>query len=152
MRDESDDQSSMQKYMAQSPRVLKQKGKKYPCREELHDRQGLRWHKCPRLQQGCIRIMNNTGDHFVINIDGKRHLIPRTEQNSDRLSNRNRLTQIRRGSFQGQGLKQTGRYLFYGIVFSYIANFVIAAKARSYHRWIIGWSVPILMLLEALMH
>jgi plasmid stability protein len=42
MRDESDYQSSLQKYMAQSPRVLKQKGEKYPGREELHDRQGIR--------------------------------------------------------------------------------------------------------------
>jgi hypothetical protein len=42
MRDESNYQAAMQNYLAQSPRMLKKKGDKYPDREELHDRQGLR--------------------------------------------------------------------------------------------------------------
>ncbi|MCJ7686227.1 MAG: DUF6364 family protein [Desulfobacteraceae bacterium] len=42
MRDESNYQSSMQNYVAQSPLVLKKKGDDYPDREELHDRNGLR--------------------------------------------------------------------------------------------------------------
>ena len=42
MIDEGNYQTSMQNYLAQSPRVLKKKGNKYPHREALHDRQGLR--------------------------------------------------------------------------------------------------------------
>ena len=42
MRDESNYQTSMQNYLAQSPLVLKKKGDDYPDREELHDRKGLR--------------------------------------------------------------------------------------------------------------
>jgi hypothetical protein len=34
--------TSMQNYLAQSPLVLKKRGDKYPDREVLHDRQGLR--------------------------------------------------------------------------------------------------------------
>ena len=41
MRDESNYQTSMQNYLAQSPLVLKKKGGDYPNREELHDRKGL---------------------------------------------------------------------------------------------------------------
>ena len=39
---ESNYQTSMQNYLAQSPRVLKRKGDAYPDREDLHDRLGLR--------------------------------------------------------------------------------------------------------------
>ena len=42
MLDEINYQTSMQNYLAQSPRELKKKGDKYPEREALHDRQGLR--------------------------------------------------------------------------------------------------------------
>ena len=42
MFDESNYQTSMQNYLAQSPRVLRKKGYKYPDREALHDRQGIR--------------------------------------------------------------------------------------------------------------
>ena len=42
MLDEGNYRTSMQDYLAQSPRVLKKKGDKYPDREVLHDRQGLR--------------------------------------------------------------------------------------------------------------
>lgn len=42
MLHEGNYQTSMQDYLAQSPRVLKKKGDKYPNREALHDRQGLR--------------------------------------------------------------------------------------------------------------
>jgi hypothetical protein len=42
MFDESNYQTSMQNYLIRSPRVLKKTGDKYPDREELHDRQGLR--------------------------------------------------------------------------------------------------------------
>ena len=42
MHEESDYQVSMQHYLAQSPRVLKNEGEEYPDREVLHDRQGLR--------------------------------------------------------------------------------------------------------------
>lgn len=42
MRDESNYQTSMQNYLAQSPLVLKKKGDDYPDREELHDRKGFR--------------------------------------------------------------------------------------------------------------
>lgn len=42
MFDESNYQTSMQNYLTRSSRVLKKTGDKYPDREELHDRQGLR--------------------------------------------------------------------------------------------------------------
>ena len=42
MLDEINYQTSMQNYLAQSPRELKKRGDKYPDREALHDRQGLR--------------------------------------------------------------------------------------------------------------
>lgn len=42
MLDEGNYQTSMQRYLTQSPRVLKKQGDKYPDREVLHDRQGLR--------------------------------------------------------------------------------------------------------------
>ena len=42
MLHEGNYQTSMQDYLAQSPRVLKKKRDKYPNREALHDRQGLR--------------------------------------------------------------------------------------------------------------
>jgi plasmid stability protein len=42
MLDESNYQTPMQNYLARSPRVLKKKGDRYPDREVLHDRQGLR--------------------------------------------------------------------------------------------------------------
>ena len=42
MLDEDNYQTSMQNYLAKSPRVVKKKGDKYPDREALHDRQGLR--------------------------------------------------------------------------------------------------------------
>ncbi len=42
MLDESDYQTSMQYYLAQSPRVLKKKGDAYPAREVLHGRKDLR--------------------------------------------------------------------------------------------------------------
>ena len=42
MLDEGNYRTSMQDYLAQSPRVLKKKGDKYPEREDLHDRQGFR--------------------------------------------------------------------------------------------------------------
>ena len=42
MLDESNYQTSMQNYLAKSPRMLNKEGDKYPDREELHDRQGLR--------------------------------------------------------------------------------------------------------------
>jgi plasmid stability protein len=42
MLNESNYQTAMQNYLAQSPRVLKNKGEKYPDREMLHDRQGIR--------------------------------------------------------------------------------------------------------------
>ena len=42
MLNESNYQTAMQNYLAQSPRVLKNKGEKYPDREMLHDRHGIR--------------------------------------------------------------------------------------------------------------
>jgi hypothetical protein len=42
MLDEINYQTTMQNYLARSPRVLKKKGDKYPDREVLHDRKGLR--------------------------------------------------------------------------------------------------------------
>lgn len=39
---ESNYKTSMQNYLARSPRVLKKTGDKYPDREALHDRQILR--------------------------------------------------------------------------------------------------------------
>jgi hypothetical protein len=42
MLDEGNYQTSMQHYLTQSPSVLKKQGGKYPDREVLHDRQGLR--------------------------------------------------------------------------------------------------------------
>ena len=42
MLDEGNYQTSMHNYLAKSPQVLKKKGDKYPDREVLHDRQGLR--------------------------------------------------------------------------------------------------------------
>jgi len=42
MLDESNYRTSMQDYLARSPRVLKKKGDTYPDREVLHERQGLR--------------------------------------------------------------------------------------------------------------
>lgn len=33
---------SMEYYLSQQPRSLKKKGDRYPAREEIHDRQGLR--------------------------------------------------------------------------------------------------------------
>ncbi len=42
MLDEGSYQTSMQYYLIQSPSVLKKQGDKYPDREALHDRQGLR--------------------------------------------------------------------------------------------------------------
>ena len=38
MLDERDYQTSMQNYLAQSPRILKKTGDTYPDREDLHDR------------------------------------------------------------------------------------------------------------------
>ena len=34
--------ASMQQYLSQAPQLLKERGAKYPEREELHERQGLR--------------------------------------------------------------------------------------------------------------
>ncbi len=42
MLSESNYETSMQNYLDQSPRVLRKKRDKYPDREVLHDRQGLR--------------------------------------------------------------------------------------------------------------
>ena len=42
MLDEGNYRTSMENYLAQAARVLKKKGDKYPDREALHDRQGLR--------------------------------------------------------------------------------------------------------------
>ena len=42
MLSEDNYQISMEYYLSQQPRVLKKKGDRYPEREELHDRQGLR--------------------------------------------------------------------------------------------------------------
>lgn len=42
MLDEGSYQTSMQYYLTQSTSVLKKQGDKYPDREALHDRQGLR--------------------------------------------------------------------------------------------------------------
>lgn len=42
MLDENNYRTSMRSYLARSPRPLKNKGSRYPDREVLHDRQGLR--------------------------------------------------------------------------------------------------------------
>ena len=42
MFEEETYQTAMQQYLSQSPRPLKKPGAKYPRREDLHDRQGLR--------------------------------------------------------------------------------------------------------------
>jgi hypothetical protein len=42
MRTESEYQTAMENYLTRPPRVLKKKADKYPSREEIHDRPGLR--------------------------------------------------------------------------------------------------------------
>ncbi len=42
MVEEDDYQAAMKQYLSQPPRPLKQSGARYPSREELHDRPGLR--------------------------------------------------------------------------------------------------------------
>lgn len=42
MRQESDYQTAMERYLSQSPRELRQPGDRYPTREEIHDRALLR--------------------------------------------------------------------------------------------------------------
>ncbi|HUV13128.1 MAG TPA: hypothetical protein VMY18_05760 [Acidobacteriota bacterium] len=42
MLEESSYETSMQNYLAQSPRKLKKRGQQYPDRDKLHDRQSLR--------------------------------------------------------------------------------------------------------------
>lgn len=42
MLDESTYYTSMQNYLAKAPHMIKKEGDRYPDREELHDREGLR--------------------------------------------------------------------------------------------------------------
>jgi plasmid stability protein len=42
MLEEEDYRAAMQRYLSQLPETLKKDGAKYPSREELHDRSGLR--------------------------------------------------------------------------------------------------------------
>jgi hypothetical protein len=42
MLEEDNYQTAMQQYLSRPPRQLKKTGTKYPKREELHDRKGLR--------------------------------------------------------------------------------------------------------------
>ncbi len=42
MLDENNYQTAMQNYLASSPSILKETGRKYPKREDIHDREGFR--------------------------------------------------------------------------------------------------------------
>jgi hypothetical protein len=42
MREEDSYQAAMNHYLSQKPKVLRRPAEKYPSREELHDRDGLR--------------------------------------------------------------------------------------------------------------
>src|SRR6266511_1876195 len=54
MRAQTTYQDAMQRYLARTPTALKDTGR-YPAREELHDRAGLRWHQPARLRPRRLR-------------------------------------------------------------------------------------------------
>ena len=49
MIEEQNYQIAMQQYLSQPPKVLKTPGEKFPAREALYERKGLRWH-----QRSCL--------------------------------------------------------------------------------------------------